>query len=256
MICKHTLLLVWTVVPSLADNLKVSLPSTFYFHSDHYGVSNKQMALEYPNMAERYQGKSVAEQNSLDVALDLFMSDHFEQLRDYVFPFEEDMARFRQVTVNVLLATDIFDPELNELRKQRWAKAFDDSASLTPHVNACRATVVLESIMQAADVCHTMQHWHIYQRFNKRLFQEMLTAYRNGRFAVNPAMFWYKGKLSFFDNYVIPLAQKLNDCRVFGASSDECLNYALRNRGEWETCGKGIVEEYVEEFGLEVDKGE
>jgi len=43
----------------------------------------------------------------------------------------------------------------------------------------------------------------------------------------------------------------LQDCHVFGASSDECLNYAVRNRAEWEQRGAGIVEEMMEEFSDE-----
>ena len=30
-----------------------------------------------------------------------------------------------------------------------------------------RATIVIEHIIQASDVSHTMQHWHVYQKWNK-----------------------------------------------------------------------------------------
>lgn len=94
-----------------------------------------------------------------------------------------------------------------------------------------------------------MQHWHVYTRFNKKLYEEILIAYRQGRCASDPATFWYEGEMKFFDNYVIPLAQKLKECNVFGVSSDECLNFALRNRAEWEDRGRVIVAEYQAEFG-------
>jgi hypothetical protein len=42
------------------------------------------------------------------------------------------------------------------------------------------------------------------------------------------------------------LAKKLADCGVFGVSSDEYLNYARKNRNEWETRGREIVAEYIE----------
>ena len=58
-----------------------------------------------------------------------------------------------------------------------------------------------------------------------------------------PNPYRYKGELGFFDNYVIPLAKKLKECNVFGVSSDECLNYALQNRAEWEERGQDIVKE-------------
>ena len=96
-----------------------------------------------------------------------------------------------------VLATDIFDPELNDLRKKRWNQAFaETSIAATTSANDARATVVIEHIMQASDVCHTMQHWHVYRRHNYRLFTEIAEAYRDGRCAANPAEFWYEGKLS------------------------------------------------------------
>ena len=43
----------------------------------------------------------------------------------------------------------------------------------------------------------------------------------------------------------IPLAKKLKDCGVFGVSSSEYLDYAVRNREEWEHHGKEVVAEMV-----------
>ena len=93
-----------------------------------------------------------------------------------------------------------------------------------------------------------MQHWHIYQKWNKCLFHEMYLAYKSGRAEKDPSLGWYKSELWFFDNYVIPLARKLAECKVFGVASDECLSYALENRKEWEIKGEKIVAEMLEEF--------
>jgi hypothetical protein len=93
-----------------------------------------------------------------------------------------------------------------------------------------------------------MQHWHVYQKWNRRLFDELFTAYKAGRMETDPQTFWYKGELGFFDNYIIPLTQKLKECGVFGPSSDECLTNALENRREWELKGKKIVQELVASF--------
>jgi hypothetical protein len=76
----------------------------------------------------------------------------------------------------------------------------------------------------------------------------MYCAYDCGRSEKNPAEFWYKGELWFFDNYVIPLAKKLLECNVFGVSSDECLNYATANRNEWHAKGEEIVEQMVARY--------
>jgi len=52
----------------------------------------------------------------------------------------------------------------------------------------------------------------------------------------------------------IPLAKKLKDCGVFGKSSDELLNYALKNRAEWELKGQQVVSEMVEALNRSLDE--
>ena len=211
-------------------------------------VSPTQLEKEEPALAEHFKHQGLAEQNSLEIAWTLLMSEQFKELRQCLFANKEELARFRQVVVNVVMATDIFDKELSALRKNRWEKAFADGETPGACKNALRATIVLEHIIQASDVSHTMQHWHIYRKWNRLLFREMTMAYRSGRMGVDPASFWYKGEIGFFDNYVIPLAKKLKDCKVFGVNSEECLNYAVRNRAEWEVRGEEAVAELVTEF--------
>ena len=221
---------------------------------DHQGVSNLQLITENKDMGDKYKNKSVAEQNSLDLAWELLMQDKFIKLRNCLFTTEAELKRFRQVIVNVVLATDIFDPELNGLRKQRWEKAFSGDQGLSEEEeNDLRATIVIEHIIQASDVSHPMQHWHVYRKWNKRLFQELHLAFRQGRMGKDPSEFWYNGELGFFDNYIIPLAKKLKECNVFGVSSDECLNYALQNREEWKEKGQQIVDEMMKELAPTIE---
>ena len=151
--------------------------------------------------------------------------------------------------MNLVMATDIFDKELGELRKKRWAKVFStEREEYDPDDEHRKATIVIEHIMQASDVAHTMQHWYVYIKWNERLFQEMYRAYKEGRSEKDPSTFWYEGELGFFDFYIIPLAKKLKTCGVFGVSSDEFLNYALNNRGEWESRGEEFVASYLEKM--------
>jgi class 3 adenylate cyclase len=207
---------------------------------DHLGISNVQLAKEQPELAEYYRNKSVAEQNSLDIAWDFLMTDRFTKMREYIFETQAELVRFRQLLVNMVLATDIFDKDFNQLRKDRWQRAFHENLPDSV-AKDLRATIVMEHIIQASDVAHTMQHWHIYQKWNRRLFEEMYTAYKAGRLSSDPHTFWYQGELAFFDNYVIPLATKLKECNVFGVSSDEYLAYAMKNREEWQERGEEIV---------------
>ena len=75
---------------------------------------------------------------------------------------------------------------------------------------------------------------------------EMYRAYVDGRSEKNPADFWAKGEIGFFDFYIIPLLKKLKDCCVFGVSIDEYLNYAIHNRNEWSVKGEMVVAELAE----------
>jgi 3'5'-cyclic nucleotide phosphodiesterase len=223
--------------------------SALIHDADHRGVSNQQLAKEDPDVAHEYRNQSIAEQNSLDVTWNLLMLDQFQELRSFIFGTQSELLRFRHFIVNIVLATDIFDKELNELRTSRWVRAFSSEQPGQHYVNDLRATIVMEHIIQASDVSHTMQHWHVYRKWNRQLFQELYVAYQAGRVgSIDPSTFWYQGEIGFFDNYVIPLAKKLKECNVFGVSSEEYLNYALLNRSEWHEKGMDLVQEMVEEM--------
>jgi hypothetical protein len=116
---------------------------------DHRGVSNMQLIKEQEDLASLYRNKSVAEQNSLDISWDLLMSEEYDELRCCLFATKEEMMRFRQAIVNVVLATDIFDQELNTLRTNRWQKAFSKEAS-KESFDDLRATIVLEHVSRIA----------------------------------------------------------------------------------------------------------
>jgi hypothetical protein len=75
-----------------------------------------------------------------------------------------------------------------------------------------------------------MQHWHVYQKWNARLFRGC-TAFLSGRCDNDPSVGWYQEN-SASDHYIIPLAMKLKSA-AFRVSSDEYLSYATNNRREW-----------------------
>eukprot|EP00980_Cylindrotheca_fusiformis_P002911 scaffold675_cov103-Cylindrotheca_fusiformis.AAC.22 len=215
---------------------------------DHPGVPNAQLVKEKTRNAEYYK-KSVAEQNSVEIAWDMLMSDEYSALRACIYQTESDLRRFRQLVVNTVMATDIVDKELQALRKNRWEAAFSNaSPANAENEDDRKATIVIEHLIQASDVAHTMQHWHLYKEWNERFFMECYGAYKAGRADSDPSVSWYEGEIGFFDFYVIPLAKKLDRCGVFGVSSDEYLNYAEANRDEWVREGKALVKEYVAKY--------
>lgn len=81
---------------------------------------------------------------------------------------------------------------------------------------------------------------------------ECYEAYVNGRADTDPSKGWYKGELGFFDFYIIPLTRKLKECGVFGSSSSEYLNCAIRNRAEWELRGQEVVAEIMERINAKM----
>jgi len=217
--------------------------------ADHTGVPNAQLLNEDKTFSSLYNNRSMAEQNSLDLAWQLLMEDRFEKLRSAIFSTPDEQVRFRQLLVNSVMATDIADKELKVARNARWDKAFKSEDTVVDSkrdaVNR-KATIVIEHLIQASDVSHTMQHWHVYRKWNECLFQECYRAYLDGRAPNDPSIGWYKGEIGFFDFYIIPLAKKLKDCGVFGKSSDEYLTYATQNRQEWEARGEALTAELLE----------
>jgi len=198
--------------------------SALIHDADHSGVPNAQLVKENTHLAEYYDGKSVAEQNSVDLAWHLLLDGSYSELCKTIYSTDAELKRFRELVVNSVMATDIVDKELKTLRNARWAKAFSDNAdtkeSKQDRINR-KATIVIEHLIQASDVAHTMQHWHIYRKWNERFFIECYKAWKEGRADKDPAEGWYQGEMGFYDFYIIPLAKKLKDCGVFGVSSDE-----------------------------------
>ena len=134
------------------------------------------------------------------------MEDQYRDFRTALCSDSTELGRFRELVINSVMATDLGDKKLKELRNGRWNKAFQEKAQTDynprDQVNR-KATIVIEHLIQASDIAHTMQHWHIYKKWNQKLFHEMYNAFKAGRSEKNPADFWYEGELGFFDFYIM-----------------------------------------------------
>jgi 3'5'-cyclic nucleotide phosphodiesterase len=151
--------------------------SALWHDVDHTGVTNGQLVKENDPVAVMYKNRSVAEQNSVELAWSLLMGDQFSDLRRVIYVNENEYRRFRELVVNTVLATDIMDKDLSAARKKRWNDAFAETSdkSTTATAGAAnggiskmdekaqtfstnrRATIVIEHLIQASDVSHTMQ---------------------------------------------------------------------------------------------------
>jgi hypothetical protein len=93
---------------------------------DHQGIPNRQLANEDDILALQYNDTSVAEQRSLYVGFSELLKPDFDLLRKTIFPETSDYRRFRAAVVNLVLTTDIADPERTQIGKSKWKEAFGD----------------------------------------------------------------------------------------------------------------------------------
>jgi hypothetical protein len=77
----------------------------------------------------------------------------------------KEADRLRGLLTNAVLATDVFDKDLKQGRDKKWDRVFgnmDLRSDETHRLDSLKATIVMEHLIQASDVAHTMQHWHVY----------------------------------------------------------------------------------------------
>jgi hypothetical protein len=130
---------------------------------DHPGVPNATLVEEKTPLATKYNNKSIAEQNSVNLAWNLLMDDQFKTLRTAIYSNEIEMRRFRQLIVNSVMATDIADKDQKIFRNARWDRAFHENVEENEQDSINRkATIVIEHLIQASDVAHTMQHVRLF----------------------------------------------------------------------------------------------
>jgi len=168
----------------------------------------------YHSLARRGEGSCRTEFRQ---AWDLLMTAQYRPFVAVLCRDSDELSRLRQLVVNSVRATDIMDPDLKKLRNGRWDKAFNHTNvenQDTSHgaINR-KATIVIEHIIQASDVSHTMQHWqrwNVYTKWNARLFKEMYGAYIEGRGgAEDPSTFWAKCKIGFFQSLHHPSREEV-----------------------------------------------
>lgn len=75
--------------------------SALIHDADHQGIPNSQLIEENEAMARYYSNRSVAEQNSLDLAWSLLMNNKFKDFLHTLCGTPAELERFRSLVVNV-----------------------------------------------------------------------------------------------------------------------------------------------------------
>lgn len=245
---------------------------------EHKGLPNAQLVKEEDKLAAIYQNKSVAEQHSTAIAFSILAEPCFEELRGAIYTNSRECQRFRELVVDLLFCTDISGSDRILIGKEKWDTAFSkDSTShmesthhrrqseptrkiykgayalqmvgssvynsssnfVKPSIKNMRASVSLEQIMQLADVAHLSQDWSVFVKWNKNLYDELWAANVANR-GFDPSTNWYEGQISFFDNYVIPLCTRINECGLFGVEGASFLHNAMKNKERWRIEGEKL----------------
>jgi hypothetical protein len=193
----------------------------------------------------------------LDLAWDLLMDDAYANLRSAIYQSEEEKSIFRQVLVNCIISTDLFDTDLKKRFDSRWKRAFPEPRGsmrqstrqslrqkTKPEILNLQATLIMETMVQASDIAHTMQHWQVYRKWNSRLYEEAYQSYVDKRRDTDPSEDWYQSEIDFFETFVFPIVRRLQESGAFVPSStDSNMDYAEQNLTQWVEKGQDIITE-------------
>jgi hypothetical protein len=118
----------------------------------------------------------------------------------------------------------------------------DDENDLRAALQQC---VLIDTLLNVADVAHSMQSWELFLFWNRRLYEELYVAFKMGRSDIDPSNDWYENQLGFFKLYIIPLAGKLQKCGVFGKLGWEWKKNAVLIRDRWIREGEEIAKDMI-----------
>lgn len=110
-----------------------------------------------------------------------------------------------------------------------------------------KASVVLETILTAADVAHNLQSWDHMVKWSGRLYNELRKAHVDGR-GPDVSRNWFENQIGFLESYLLPLARRLEDTGVFGEELGSTFPRTVEeNRDRWLTEGYDISQITIEE---------
>mmetsp|Transcript_20590 Transcript_20590/g.26635 ORF Transcript_20590/g.26635 Transcript_20590/m.26635 type:complete len:456 (+) Transcript_20590:347-1714(+) len=227
---------------------------------DHTGVCNKDLVKGGSDLAIAYNNLSIAEQHSLAIAFSVLFEPDFDNLRDAMFATSEDYLNFMDVVTELIIHTDLGSPKIKE-SKNMWNKAFGEDLENALQCNNTNVAdnrlkgLVMEVFIQAADVAHNIQSWENFILWNHRLYDELRHSYLQSM-GDDPTPNWFRGQISFFDGYIIPLAKKLRQCGVFGKAGGMFLSCVLENRQRWIAEGERVTKMFINTRSFTIEKDE
>ena len=100
-------------------------------------------------------------------------------------------------------------------------------------IDDLRETVIMETIIKAADVAHNIQGFDQMVKWSNYLYLELRKAYVNDK-GEDPMNGWFDNQTGFLDFYILPLARKLDDTGAFGDTRGNIfVSIVEQNRKRW-----------------------
>ena len=134
---------------------------------------------------------------------------------------------------------------VDSLHARAGNRADNDGDDNDDAMAALQHSVIIETMLNVADVAHSMQSWELFLFWNQKLFEELYVAFKGGQSDNDPSNGWYENQLGFYRMYVIPLAKKMNTCGVFGKLGSEWVKNAVSIRDQWTREGEQITEDMI-----------
>jgi len=108
-------------------------------------------------------------------------------------------------------------------------------------IDDVRESVIMETIIKAADVAHNLQGFEQMAKWSDCLYLELRKAHIEKR-GEDPSNGWFNNQIGFLDFYLLPLARKLDDTGAFGDTRGAIFaSIVERNRSRWTREGMNVT---------------
>lgn len=172
--------------------------------------------------------------------------------------------RYRNTRLGLLRTVDLSGESLETYQKMQarvsatGASTDEVSVKTAPveETDFLRESVVMETIIKAADVAHNLQGWEQMAKWSNRLFLELKRAYVQGR-GEDPQGGWFSNQIGFLEAYLLPLARRLDDTGVFGDEKGAVFAQLVEeNKERWMREGMSLTADIIREGHVQFPEAE
>jgi len=258
----------------------------------HRGIPNDILVHLNDELSIRYNHTSIMEKHSILTGLHLFFNEvEFLPICHALFPAEDtlyDQNAFLQIVISTILCTDTMNKERLNLLQQRWQDAFekqlvdkldkqhiimnnmqqlDEQINTFEIDNMCypfihttstplhslQQSVLIQHILQIADVAYIFQDWNIFLKFNLQLELELYDCFKSG-WMEDVTLTWYDRTKCFIEDYALPLSTRFHtSCYVLNNNNN---NNSTDNANAANNISKVLVDNANMNYKNWLEKGQ